>query len=81
MFNLFLDTTQDYCHIAIFDKNRIISKVSIKTNNNLTDLVVEHIDQLIKKSKIKHKDINAIYILNGPGSFTGVKVNTIIAKT
>lgn len=81
MFNLFLDVTQNYCHIAIFNKRDIIKNISIKTNNNLTDLVVEHIDKLIRKSKITYKNINSLYILIGPGSFTGVKVATTIAKT
>jgi tRNA A37 threonylcarbamoyladenosine modification protein TsaB len=80
MYNLFLDTTQDYCHIAIFDKNHIVKSISIKTNNNLTDLVVEHINKLIKSIKINYLDINSLYILNGPGSFTGVRVNTLIVK-
>lgn len=79
--NLFLDTTQDYCHIAIFDNKKIIKKISIKTNNNLTDLVVEHIDRLIKLNKSNYSDLKSIYILIGPGSFTGVRVNTLIAKT
>lgn len=81
MFNLFLDVTQNYCHIAIFNERDIIKNISIKTNNNLTDLVVEHIDKLIRKSKITYKNINSLYILIGPGSFTGVKVATTIAKT
>jgi tRNA A37 threonylcarbamoyladenosine modification protein TsaB len=81
MYYLFLDTTQDYCHIAIFTNSKIIKKVSIQTHNNLTDLVVEHIDKLIKSAKLKKQDIKSIYILNGPGSFTGIRVSNLIAKT
>jgi tRNA A37 threonylcarbamoyladenosine modification protein TsaB len=81
MYSLFLDTTQKYCHIIIFNKKKIIGSTSTETNNNLTDIVVEYIDQLIKKCKVNYQNIKSLYCLLGPGSFTGVRVNTIIAKT
>ncbi|MDR0739952.1 MAG: tRNA (adenosine(37)-N6)-threonylcarbamoyltransferase complex dimerization subunit type 1 TsaB [Mycoplasmataceae bacterium] len=81
MFSLFIDTTQSYCNLAILKDKNIITKRSIKTNNNLTDIVIEHIDTLIQKSKLTHNDINQIFVVIGPGSFTGVRVGVLIAKT
>jgi tRNA threonylcarbamoyl adenosine modification protein YeaZ len=81
MFSLFIDTTQEYCNLAILMKDKIIVKSSIKTHNNLTDIVVEHINSLIKLAKLQQKDIKNILLVVGPGSFTGVRVGTIIAKT
>jgi tRNA threonylcarbamoyl adenosine modification protein YeaZ len=81
MFSLFIDTTQNYCNLAILKNEQIIAKHSIKTHNNLTDIVVEHIDSLISTAKLKQKDINKVLVVVGPGSFTGVRVGTIIAKT
>jgi tRNA A37 threonylcarbamoyladenosine modification protein TsaB len=64
----------------LFEKTKIYDKFSIETNNNLTDIVVELIEKLLKKNKIRKSDIKAIYLTLGPGSFTGVRVGTLIAK-
>jgi tRNA threonylcarbamoyl adenosine modification protein YeaZ len=80
MFSLFVDTTQDYCNLAILKNAKIVVKSSVRTHNNLTDVVVEHIDSLIEKAKIKQKDIKKILVVIGPGSFTGVRIGTIVAK-
>lgn len=81
MYNLFLDTTQNYCHIAIFTTSKIVKSVSVKTNNNLTDLVVEHINKILKNANIRDSHISSLYLLIGPGSFTGLRVGCLIAKT
>ncbi|MDR0985326.1 MAG: tRNA (adenosine(37)-N6)-threonylcarbamoyltransferase complex dimerization subunit type 1 TsaB [Mycoplasmataceae bacterium] len=81
MYSLFIDTTQKYCYLAVLKDKKIISKISILTHNNLTDLVVEHINQILKKTKVNKELIKNIYIAIGPGSFTGVRVSTTITKT
>jgi tRNA threonylcarbamoyl adenosine modification protein YeaZ len=77
---LFIDACFEYLNIALFTENKIIKSMSIKTNNNLTDLIVEHIVQLIKGAKKSFHDLKRLYIVNGPGSFTGIKAVVIIAK-
>lgn len=79
---LFIDTTQNYCNLALINnKNQIIDKYQELTNNNMTDLVVEKIDYILKKNKVNKNAIVAIYLLIGPGSFTGCRVGYIIAVT
>jgi len=81
-FNLFIDGTQNKLNLAIFYDKQIIDKISIHTNNNLTDLIVEEIKKLFKKNGIKDfKNLESIYLVNGPGSFTGTRITTLIAKT
>lgn len=79
---LFIDTTQNYCNLALInDKNQIVDKYQELTNNNMTDLVVEKIDYILKKNIVDKNAIEAIYLLIGPGSFTGCRVGYIIAVT
>ena len=79
---LFIDTTQNYCNLALIDnKNKLIDSYQELTNNNMTDIVVEKIQALLKKNKVDKSKITAIFLLIGPGSFTGCRVGFIIAMT
>ncbi|MDC4163527.1 tRNA (adenosine(37)-N6)-threonylcarbamoyltransferase complex dimerization subunit type 1 TsaB [Mycoplasma sp. T363T] len=80
---LFIDTCLDKINLAIFDneKEELYNYTSIEINKNLVDIVVERIDDFLKQSKVKKKAIKKLYITVGPGSFSGVRVGTNIAKT
>ncbi len=78
---LFIDVCSKYCNLAIIRNNEIVGTHSAATNNNLTDLVVEHIYLLLQKQKIKRSEITSIYLNRGPGSFTGTRVGSVVAKT
>ena len=79
---LFIDTTQNYCNLALVnDKNQIVDSYQELTNNNMTDIVIEKIQTLLAKNKVNKSKVKAIYLLTGPGSFTGCRVGFIIAMT
>jgi tRNA A37 threonylcarbamoyladenosine modification protein TsaB len=80
MINLFIDATQSYCHLAILNDQIIVKKMKVKTNNNLTEMIVEHIENLLQLVKINHQDVKKILLVVGPGSFTGVRIGVLIAK-
>ena len=81
-YSLFIDTCQNECNLAICDKsNKVIISHSEFTHNNMTDVVVEKIDDLFKKAKINKNQIDQVFVTNGPGSFTGARVGVLVAKT
>jgi tRNA threonylcarbamoyladenosine biosynthesis protein TsaB len=59
----------------------VIDHEEVLTKNNLTDLMVELIDNKMKLHNKKLSDISSVYLVDGPGSFTGVRVSTVLAKT
>ncbi len=79
---LFIDTTQNYCNIALINsRNQILDTYQELTNNNMTDVVVERISYILDKNKVSKNEIDSIYFLIGPGSFTGCRVGYIIVNT
>lgn len=42
--------------------------------------VMPYLDEALTKSNLDIKDINKIFVVNGPGSFTGIRVGVTIAK-
>lgn len=79
-YQLFIDTCNKYCYVAIYKTKEKIDEIKLITNKNVTDLITISIEKLITKNKIEFKKINAIYVNIGPGSFTGEKVGIVICK-
>ena len=80
MINLFIDTSSSDVSIAIIRDNKLIDKITQNIPNKHSIYTVSYIDQLIKKCNLNPKDINKIYVVNGPGSFTGIRIGVTIAK-
>ncbi len=81
MMGLFLDTSSKYLVIALLKDKTIIDVYNEKLDNDLSQYALYKIECLLKKNNIKPIDIKEIYCVNGPGSFTGIRIGVTIAKT
>ncbi len=72
---LLIDTTTKYVTIATFDNSQIIDTIQYEGNNNHTTTIYEHL------SKIDFDNVKEIYVTAGPGSYTGVRIGVLVAKT
>lgn len=81
MINLFIDTCTKYLILALYKNNEIIEYFQMEADNNLSVLLLTKIDELLKKSNLEIKDVDKIYVSNGPGSFTGIRIGVTTAKT
>ncbi len=76
----YIDTTSSYLYTAIVkDNNLLIEKkenlgkrLSVETNKIVSDMFNE--------VNLKPNDINKIIVVNGPGSFTGIRIGVTLAK-
>ncbi len=81
MITLFLDTSTTKFIVGIY-KNFDCLFLDVDNNNNdLSSKVLPTIDNAIKKCDLLLDDIDKIIVVNGPGSFTGIRVGVTIAKT
>lgn len=81
MINLFIDTCTKYLILALYEDNDVIEYLQIEADNNLSVLLLPKIDELLKKANLKINDVDRIYVVNGPGSFTGIRIGVTTAKT
>ncbi|MEG1146123.1 MAG: tRNA (adenosine(37)-N6)-threonylcarbamoyltransferase complex dimerization subunit type 1 TsaB [Bacilli bacterium] len=83
MKSIFLDTTTSNLIVAIIDeeKNEIISYYNEKLTCDLSTKVMTVIKESFENSNLKPNEIDKIYSVNGPGSFTGVRIGVTICKT
>lgn len=73
----------DEIFMALADKNGIRSEILLKNTDRRVNLL-KIFDQLLKKNKITVNKISGLIVVNGPGSFSGIRtalslVNTISA--
>lgn len=79
MYTLFIDTHYIKLHLALFKENLIIDGI-IKEDGKHSEYLVNSIEILLNKNNIQFDDLKTIIVINGPGSFTGVRLGVVVAK-
>ena len=77
---LYIDTTSNYLYSAIVSNNKIISQVKEQLDSDLSVYAVPKIADMFDKNDIAKDDITKIIVVNGPGSFTGIRIGVTLAK-
>ena len=78
---LFIDTSTLYLNIAIIIDKTIVFNHKEQVDKDMSSKIIPIIDKGFKECSLNIKDINKIFIVNGPGSFTGVRIGVAVAKT
>ena len=80
MISLFLNTSVDFLSVAIVKDDVVLDSFYTKLNNDLSKITLSVIDDMLNRLSISKKDIERIVCVNGPGSFTGLRIGVTIAK-
>ena len=75
---LILDFTQSF-RLALINNGQLINK-ELKIKKNISEILIFEIDKFLKKTNTNIKKIKSIYIITGPGSFTGIRSALTFAK-
>ena len=75
---LILDFTRNM-NMALVTNNHFFYKTR-SAQNQISELLINDIEKFILSSKRKLEDLTAIYVITGPGSFTGVRSALTYAK-
>lgn len=77
---LYIDTSSSFLYAAILGNDNIISKVCEDYGQSLSEIALPKIAAMFEESNINPKEIDKIIVVNGPGSFTGIRIGITIAK-
>lgn len=80
MITLFIDTSSSDVSIALVKDDLILDKIVESIPNKHSVYTVSYIDKVLKNSRLNARDVDRIMVVNGPGSFTGVRIGVTIAK-
>lgn len=80
MISLFLDSSDKKAIVALLSGGKLIDSIIEENDNHLSEKFLPMIERIIAKNQLQIDNIDAIYVINGPGSFTGVRVGVTTAK-
>ena len=79
MNTLFIDTHDELITVSFIKDKEVFTKEIISESHSTHLLPL--IDEMLNEKGIKLNDFNRIVVVNGPGSFTGIRIGLTVAKT
>lgn len=81
MICLFIDTSYHNLIIGLYKGLKEIYYCIQKNDNQLSTCLLPLLEEALKSTNLKASDIDKIFVVNGPGSFTGIRIGVATAKT
>ena len=81
MYTLFISTFDKIITIGLLKNGEVISELTKESSKNHSIHTMPMIDEILKINNLLPSYLNEIIVVNGPGSFTGVRIGVTIAKT
>ena len=78
---LYLDTSSSFLYCGLVDDNSLVFQIKENYGKNLSKNTLYRIEKEFKENNISTKSVDKIILVNGPGSFTGIRIAVTIAKT
>lgn len=79
MYTLFLDTHSSIINVSLIKEKKVVTKEK-ETFQSHSLFFLPMIKEILEEEKITIKDVKKIIIINGPGSFTGIRIGLSVAK-
>lgn len=77
---LSIDTSSNNCSIAVVDEKAMLGEISINYNLQHSVLLMPLIEELLRRLDMAPKDLGALTVSTGPGSFTGLRIGLSAIK-
>ena len=77
---LMIDTSTIVATAAVLDEDRLIAETIVNYKKKHSEKMLPSIDHMLQDSGLKLGDIDVFGVVNGPGSFTGLRIGMATAK-
>jgi len=80
MKTLALDTSHRYLTIALIEDDQLIQAIQTPSLKTQSETIMVEIDRLFELANWQPKDLDALVLTDGPGSYTGLRISMTVAK-
>jgi tRNA threonylcarbamoyl adenosine modification protein YeaZ len=80
MVTLGINTASRTTAIALIKGEEVLVENSWPTQNDEAEKLLPNIHSLLKKKKLDFKDLTRLVVVQGPGSFTGLRIGVTVAN-
>jgi len=77
---LSLETSTTVCSVALHENEKLLALTEVHRDHSHASKLAILIDEVVRTADIELRQVNAIAISSGPGSFTGLRIGTSTAK-
>ncbi len=81
MKTLFIDSSRKTLSVALVNEDGFVFKSNVNTYSKHSNFLMNEINKGLNTAKVNVSEIDNFVVLNGPGSFTGIRVGITVAKT
>jgi len=75
-----LETATNLCSVALCDSTGVISLRESSESKSHASMLTVFIEEILKDHGIRARDLEAIAVSKGPGSYTGLRIGVSVAK-
>lgn len=77
---LSIETSAKICSVAIHNQGNLVTTKEIHIEHSHASKLAVLIDEIIRESSVEVKQVAAVAVSSGPGSYTGLRIGTSTAK-
>ena len=75
-----LETATNLCSVALCDSEGVISLRESNESKSHASVLTVFIEEILKEKGIRARDLQAVAVSKGPGSYTGLRIGVSVAK-
>lgn len=78
---MIIDTSSEWCLVGLTDGTAVIEEEVFLHRNELSHSLLVSIEKVLTKANVSKKELKAIAVGIGPGSYTGTRLGVAVAKS
>lgn len=76
-----IDTSNSTMLCGLVADNKLVDEIKETAKNDHSRRLIPALEKLFSRSNLSPKEVDDIIVINGPGSYTGVRIAVTVAKT
>ena len=77
---LAIDTSALVASVAVIDEEKLLGEYILNSKKTHSQTLMPMIQEVLKSAELELKEVDAIAVAKGPGSFTGLRIGAATAK-